>query len=667
MKSLRRRQYFSVLSTSFSYIVKVVGARPAISPNQHHQIVEFSPFSSKMAGVLGLLGHSTPFLAGFAWFYRVGFDHILIRDYKIGNRLSKAQLNLLVDATNDRFATQIRPIDGTDRDFGATETTSDFTKSKRLTWTGFWHEMVGDSTESGASHQVVAIGFSLVMALSLELMILILCQLVDPNSENRDVLFHLTIDSLVILVTVLVPFMIINLLVSHLVSPVCKHKSDYRARVCVSVVAFLAWFWTLHKFGDLSRSFSPKSSTYQTRSLVDQKINQISIAGITVMSILSGIGAATSIYKVIPSIIALVGSRTAKYPPKPSEVVTETDLNNMILSYNNTIRLLSKRQAQLSEYEVGTGGTVYNDKLTGDKEGDLKLLKAPNRIGGILHKVQSFASLSQIQQGEEQELNEEIRALQTLSNNLFQDVNKAMIKFCNHKNQTTNHSVVNNLMVYFDYVFSGYCIYRVLNIVFVKFPYYYQTLGTQALGTSQLESKDSVADSTNDALAITISKIITSLLNVSMSESQLTNQIGFLISGSLFMVNFSNVLMTLKSFGHLFPIYTQLPGHIKNWLKHLAISQLLAIYIISTCLLIRINLPTNLSVQISKILSLSGSASTSEKLMTREIEFIDHWFDLVFCVTIAITAVVLMVQNWAQEAPEYDEELFVEEAGPKLM
>ena len=57
------------------------------------------------------------------------------------------------------------------------------------------------------------------------------------------------------------------------------------------------------------------------------------------------------------------------------------------------------------------------------------------------------------------------------------------------------------------------------------------------------------APSSKDALAITLSKVILSVFrNLPVSEAQLVNQLSFILSASLFVCSFSNVLTTFKSF-----------------------------------------------------------------------------------------------------------------------
>mmetsp|Transcript_5947 Transcript_5947/g.7253 ORF Transcript_5947/g.7253 Transcript_5947/m.7253 type:complete len:189 (+) Transcript_5947:1372-1938(+) len=169
--------------------------------------------------------------------------------------------------------------------------------------------------------------------------------------------------------------------------------------------------------------------------------------------------------------------------------------------------------------------------------------------------------------------------------------------------------------------------------------------------------------SNTDALAITISKLILSTTQLSIQETQLVNQISLILSGSLFICSFSNVLKTFQSFTKFFPSITKISATTKDWLKNLVITELLGIYVISTAILIRTNLPTNLSNQISKILSLTGTSSSNALLTSaKEVQFIDDWFDKIFGIACASTLIVFAIKLFIDDDGDdiYDEEMMVE-------
>lgn len=99
-------------------------------------------------------------------------------------------------------------------------------------------------------------------------------------------------------------------------------------------------------------------------------------------------------------------------------------------------------------------------------------------------------------------------------------------------------------------------------------------------------------------------------------------------------------------------------------MKNLVITELLGIYVISTAILIRTNLPTNLSNQISKILSLTGSSASNALLTSaKEVKFIDDWFDKVFGIACASTLIVFAIKLFIDDEGDdiYDEEMMLED------
>lgn len=392
-----------------------------------------------------------------------------------------------------------------------------------------------------------------------------------------------------------------------------------------TIVAYLGWFFLLQKIGSLANDFVADP---MERSMIDIKINQVSLTGITINSILSGIGSCTVIYNAV----------LVLYTKTPQ--ISEFEIASSIGGYNNVVALLDKRKRELEDCSI-TPGRVYTPDIVVDS--------SKNRLGGLLHKVQSFASLNNMG-GDEAELKTEIKNLEKMKGDTYNNLTRQITLF--EATRRPKHIKVKAMSV-FNYGFAAYCIYRLVTIILFRIPHYL------------LSSNNEPDDEPRDALASTISRIILMITGASMvTVDQLDSVISFILSGSLFLLTFSNVLATLKSFGRFFPIIINLPVKVKGWLLNLVICQLLGIYVISTCLLIRTNLPSNLSLQISKILSLSGSIESNAKL-TREIVFIDYLFDLIFLLSNIITLALMYLKSLDTDV--YDEEDMLEDAGYKTV
>lgn len=512
---------------------------------------------------------------------------------------------------------------------------------------------------------VVKFIFSFSISLSIQLIILMMCELTDfAYEESRLLMFQITIALLIFFITFIQPYIIISALINHDLYPL----KTQRMQIVITSTFFILWLYVLHKFGDLSKSFIPNPVTINPRSLIEIKVNEISISGITTLAILSGIGSTSTPYRLFGFSSAISNIISGKRNKYKSKEISELDINNNIQSLNHTNSLLSKRIKELNKLQSINGGTIYNH-LNPSYDSVLYKNAGSNRqkVDSLLHKVQSFASFSGFSKSnvEEKELEEEINSLRLVLQGVFDDLLKNLSRFDTNMKRISNSNKIRNIITNnFNILFGLYCIYRVVNVLFIK-----MLLGLVKSKAPHLsegvdnEDPESASTPTKDALAVTLSKIVMSFFTVPFSETQLINQISFILSGSLFLCSFSNVQTTLKSYGRFFPSLTKMPLFAKNWLKHVAISELLSIYVISTALLIRTNLPSNLSQQISKILSLSGSSNSNSEIAIQEVAFIDKWFDKVFALASLCTLVLLTLRDFmsSNKDNDIDEESLIED------
>lgn len=603
-----------------------------------------------------------PFFLTFAfvlaWAYTYIFRQNLTETYSASNSIPKNQINEHIRQNiSGRYGVYLLEVNTTD------EIEDEYTNIDKP---------ASSAANNNTFNIIIGVVFSLTFAMSIELIILMMCELVDLFDEHaRLICFKIIINTLVFLLTCIQPFMMISLFLNEEIVPI----SQSNLRRAGTVVLYMGWFFILHKCGDLSQAFTPDKTSFATKTLIERKINEISIAGITTMAILSGVGSTTMPFKVfsLERIISSFRNNTNYATPKVA--VSETDINNLIQSYNHTNTLIVKRKKELNKLLVTTGGTVYN---LPNNSFDNFLLYHPsigsspkkNKLGGLLHKVQSFASLSSLsldkEKLEEKELQDEIDSMVSLRQHIYNDLVKALNKFSNDKEQDYNRNRMwTRLINGFNIAFAVYCVYRIINVFLIKQLLLF--MGSHATDDSETlindyHDEDDAANS-NDALAITITKLIISMTQISMLETQLVNQISLILSGSLFVCSFSNVLKTFQSFSKFIPSVSKISPTTKDWLKNLLITELLGIYVLATAILIRTNLPANLSNQISRILSLTGTSAANATLTSaKEVKFIDDWFDKVFGITCASTMVVFAIKRFMDDDDDaaYDEELMVE-------
>ncbi|KAI5953453.1 hypothetical protein KGF54_002825 [Candida jiufengensis] len=537
------------------------------------------------------------------------------------------------------------------------------------------------NTNNDYGNIIIGIIFSVTLSLSIGLIILMMCELGNYiDHDTRFGLFKFTIDTLMLLLVLVIPFCSINLLINQNLAPIKINNT----RKVMTVVIYALWFLVLHKCGDLTQNFNPRSSLQSnTRNIVERKINEISIVGITILAILSGIGSTSTPYRTIPfeqiwkKYILKQGQDSFYNNDSKTSDIQTVDINSAIQNYNNTSNLLSKRKSELSKLELSNGGTIYNlpqQNLSSDNFLTTKS-QTSKKLGSLIHKVQSFANLPLKGQSEEEELKQEIQSLENLKKSMYNDLSKLIFKYYQNSQDNLNQSKLFEKFISIgNTVLSIYCVYRIINVFLIKLPllYIYGEDSDYDIHSEIIDVENDTPTS-KDALAITISKVIISIYkNIPISESQLVNQLSFILSGSLFICSFTNVLTTFKSFSKVFHISSSSKDHelkfAKNWLKHLLIAELVGVYIIATALLIRTNLPENLSNQISKILSLSGSSLKNNNTSIKEVMFIENWFDKIFALSCFITIIFLVIKKFIDDDDNldlnsrdtFDEESFLE-------
>jgi hypothetical protein len=507
---------------------------------------------------------------------------------------------------------------------------------------------------SRVKHFVIGVVFTLTVSMSLQLITLMMCELVDLFDESARLgLFTFTINWLMVLIILVVPFLVINLVVVQDLVPQPRRNS---VKTAVSLVAVVLWFFVLHKCGDLTQSFLPSYNQYDTKTFIEKKINEIGITGITILAIISGIGSSSTPYKLVYD----------NYVSKPRKYLSELDLSNSIRSYNHTNLVLLKRRSQLNNYLVENGGTVYNSPTISPSSQTLHNLKSSkHKLGGIFHKVQSFASLSSLalnNDPQETEYRQEIKSLKSLRGNLFKEVRVNLVHYQKQKQLLENKSTPTaKALKIFNISFSVYGVYRILDVLLIKLPRSYRKNKGYDYINDYGQGDEDVGEVSRDALAVTFSKLITTVVpDFPMTTEMLTVQISFILTGGLFLCSISNVVVTFNQFTKYLP--TANTSHvIRNWIKHLVIGELIGIYVIATAILIRTNLPLTVSQHISKILSLSGTSKSTPQTAMKEIEFIDLWFDKIFAVTSIVTIIILIVRQKLDEDDndEYDEESMI--------
>lgn len=196
---------------------------------------------------------------------------------------------------------------------------------------------------------------------------------------------------------------------------------------------------------------------------------------------------------------------------------------------------------------------------------------------------------------------------------------------------------------FFASMFLGYCLYRLIFTFLVRLP----RIVTHFINYPS-DYKYEFFENKTDPLAVNIANILDIFLfhfNYQHDLESLTNQISLLLSASLFICSFSSVNTTINFILGLMPVKLQAmtlftlindTGTNKkqpSLIKNLIVSELTGVYVIGTILMIRSNLPYNVSMNLKELLG--------EKYNVPNVS-IDCWFDSIFAFVCVITFLIIL-------------------------
>lgn len=203
----------------------------------------------------------------------------------------------------------------------------------------------------------------------------------------------------------------------------------------------------------------------------------------------------------------------------------------------------------------------------------------------------------------------EIQGLETMRTTLQ---NSLFSLHSRRQNQLRSHTAHGRLLNLFSFLFSLYCLYRIGATTF-----------TTLRRFSSPNTSFSNSDPINNFLAILAKTWDPTLDRVAWSRT-----ISFLLSGVMLLASFNSVLQTFLLFARILPSILQ---HARANFA-LLISQIAATYVISSALLLRSNLPSEMKSAISEALG-----------APLEPAFTERWFEGWFLTASALTALGLWI------------------------
>ncbi len=347
-----------------------------------------------------------------------------------------------------------------------------------------------------------------------------------------------------------------------------------------------------------------------SRGLARECLERVGVIGISLMALLSGFASVSSPWH------AFVSTRTSRRRP-----VTEADIvrrqagldatGEMLIDKKHRLRALQKKVAA-AEVAMGSSGGGLVGKLVGS-------LRGLSGVGDA---------------GEIKALQIEIEGLESMEVNLSSSLSMLRTK---HAAEARAGTTAGRLLAIPTYVFSCYCIYRVLATSLTSLRRLYYPAASFAS-----------SDPINRFLGI-----LARHWDPKLDQTAWARQISFLLSGVILAASANSVLQTF----HIFAKWA--PGLLYQAQANLAllIGQITATYVISAGLLLRSNLPKDV-----------GSAVGHALESALEPAFVDRWFEGWFLLASVATSAAIWVGRKISGAGEgWDEldELGGEEVGQK--
>ncbi|KAK1962734.1 hypothetical protein LY78DRAFT_660982 [Colletotrichum sublineola] len=452
--------------------------------------------------------------------------------------------------------------------------------------------------------KVAAAVFSTTIALATVLGELILSEISDlVGRRAREVGLRFTVPTLLVLLIGIIPFLEIQSVISGLGWKFQRNRKGKIPQFAwgILLLVFSGWlfaFWSLGSLVGLDKT------TTAGGGILRACLERIGVIGISLMAMLSGFAAVSSPWHTLGAV-----SERRKRP------VTEADIsrkeagldatNEMLLTKRHRLQALERKASEAQAASSSTGGFMG------------KMIGAVRGMGG--------------DEAEMRALRLEIAGLETMEANLGSSLGMMRSRQAADARAATP---LGKLLAVPHYIFSLYCLYRILatTLAMLRRTYY---------PSSSFSSSDPI----NRFLGL-----LARHWDPKLDQIAWARQISFLLSGVILAASANSVLQTF----HLFSKW--LPGLLYQAQANLAllIGQIAAVYVISAALLLRSNLPREMSSAVGD--ALEGAL---------EPRFVDWWFEGWFLMSCAVTGLGVWISR--KIGREDWDEYGSEEMGPKRM
>ncbi|EKD17956.1 uncharacterized protein L3040_004496 [Drepanopeziza brunnea f. sp. 'multigermtubi'] len=446
--------------------------------------------------------------------------------------------------------------------------------------------------EQGAKslrRRVVAVTFSATISLAAVLAELILCEISNSlNPAARSLALRAVVPVLLFFLVALIPFLELQSIVSGFG---LSFKRNVKGKIprkswALQVVLFSVWlvaFWWAGKA-------VPGIASQAGKSLTEECLDRVGIVGISLMALLSGFAAVSAPWQTF-------GAK-----PRP---VTEADVARKQAGLDATNEMLAAKRSRLRALHrrmKDSPAEGFMTKVMGSIRGnpDTQELKALElEVSGLNSMNLSLSSSLSVLQNR---LASTKQASSPLGKMLFKPT---------------------------SYAFALYCVYRIVSTTITSI----RRILLPPLDPTAYTS--STTDPINRVLSLLAKHVDPTLDQLAWSR-----QISFLLSGIILLASFNSVLQTFHMITKLVPsLLYQAQANLA-----LLIAQISAIYVISSALLLRSNLPSEMKSVVSDAL---GSPL--------EPGLVERWFDGWFLLASLGTALGIYVGRKLGGGGEWDE------------
>lgn len=480
--------------------------------------------------------------------------------------------------------------------------------------------------------RLAAITFSTTIGLAIVLGELILSEIADVvSAEARDAALRVVVPTLLVLLVLLIPFLEIQSLLAG--SGLCSFQRSSRGQFprwawTLQAVGFGIWlfvFWSIGKAVPSQGAASDIESFLYSRAAkvrgsfdatgmsiasrwrggdattttpVDQWnpdilaracLERIGVIGISLMALLSGFASVSSPWHML-----MDTTRQRKRPVTDADVTRmQTGLDTtgeLLMTKRHRLRSLQRKLAATADSNINAGSQGVMGKIVGSLKGS---------ISGPSGEAAEIKALQM-----------EISGLETMEANLQSSLSSLKSR---QAAQARAGTAMGWLLSIPAYIFSVYCVYRILATSLTSFRRLYYP------ASATFSSSDPI----NRFLGL-----LAKHWDPKLDQIAWARQISFLLSGVILIASANAVVQTFRIFAKW------APGLLYQAQANLAliIGQISATYVISAGLLLRSNLPKDM-----------GSAVGHALESALEPTFVDRWFEGWFLFSSVATAVGIWV------------------------